>query len=149
MIHLFVADSSHTATISALLARLFDEVEHDLTYEEIAAMFAVLDADDHHSTLLAQNEAEEVVGVITLVESLSLSAGGRYGVINELYVVPEYRSEGVGRMLLDFAKLIGEKRSWTRIEVTTPGDSFDRTLQFYEREGFWRIGPRYKFIPEN
>ena len=145
MISMLIADASHTSVVALLLSQLFEEVEHDMDFEEIAEMFAELDADDHHSTLLAQNEAEEIVGLITLVESLSLSAKGRYGVISELYVVPEYRSEGVGKMLLDFAKMISKERGWTRIEVTTPGDSFDRTLQFYEREGFWRIGPRYKF----
>lgn len=145
MINLLIADASHTGIVAVLLSRLFEEVEHNLDFEELAEIFTDLDADDHHSTLLAQNEEEEIVGLITLVESLSLSAGGRYGVINELYVTPEYRSEGVGRMLLDFAKRVSEERAWTRIEVTTPGDSFDRTLQFYEREGFWRIGPRYKY----
>ena len=145
MIRLLVADESHTAEVAALLANLFEEVEHSLEFEEIAEIFAEMDADDHHSTLLALDDDDAVVGVITVVESLSLSAGGRYGVINELFVVPEYRSEGVGKMLLDFAKEIGEQRGWTRIEVTTPGDEFDKTLRFYEREGFWKIGPRYKF----
>ncbi|MEQ1744402.1 MAG: GNAT family N-acetyltransferase [Saprospiraceae bacterium] len=146
MIRLLVADESHTADVAALLALLFEEVEHHLEFEEIAEIFAEMDADDHHSTLLAvDNDTDEVAGVITVVESLSLSAGGRYGVINELFVLPEYRSEGVGKMLLDFAKEIGEQRGWTRIEVTTPGDEFDKTLRFYEREGFWKIGPRYKF----
>ncbi len=145
MIHLLIADESHTPVVAALLERLFEEVEHDLSFEEIADMFAELDADDHHSTLLAQNEAGDTVGLMTLVESLSLSANGRYGVINELYVEPEYRSEGVGKMLLDFAKMISAERGWARLEVTTPGDEFDRTLRFYEREGFWKIGPRYKY----
>ncbi|MFN0014154.1 MAG: GNAT family N-acetyltransferase [Saprospiraceae bacterium] len=146
MIRLLVADESHTADVAALLALLFEEVEHHLEFEEIAGIFAEMDADDHHSTLLAvDDDTDEVAGVITVVESLSLSAGGRYGVINELFVLPEYRSEGVGKMLLDFAKDIGEQRGWTRIEVTTPGDEFDKTLRFYEREGFWKIGPRYKF----
>ncbi|MBL7795196.1 MAG: GNAT family N-acetyltransferase [Saprospiraceae bacterium] len=145
MIKLLVADESHTAEVAALLANLFEEVEHSLEFEEIAEIFAEMDADDHHSTLLALDDDDAVVGVITVVESLSLSAGGRYGVINELFVVPEYRSEGVGKMLLDFAKEIGEQRGWARIEVTTPGDEFDKTLRFYEREAFWKIGPRYKF----
>lgn len=145
MIKMLVADASHTREVAALLAGLFEEVEHTLSFEEIAEIFAEIDADDHHSTLLAVNGDEEVVGLITLVESLSLSAGGRYGVVNELFVVPAYRSEGVGKMLLDFAKEIGEQRGWTRIELTTPGDEFDKTLRFYEREGFWKIGPRYKF----
>ncbi len=145
MINLLVADETHTAVVADLLSALFEEVEHNLGFEELAEIFAEMDADDHHSTLLALDDDGDVVGLITLVESLSLSAGGRYGVINELYVVPEYRSEGVGKMLLDFAKEIGEERGWTRLEVTTPGDEFDKTLRFYEREGFWKIGPRYKF----
>ena len=145
MISLIVANESHTNIVAALLAGLFEDVEHTLQFEDIAAIFAEMDASDHHSTFLALNEDEDAVGVITLVESLSLSAGGRYGVINELYVVPDYRSEGVGKMLLDFTKEIGAQRGWTRIEVTTPGDSFGKTLHFYEREGFFKIGPRYKF----
>lgn len=145
MIRLLVADESHTQAVAALLAGLFEEVEHNLEFEEIVEIFEELDADDHHSTLVAVNTDDDLVGVITLVESLSLSAGGRYGSINELYVVPDYRSEGVGKMLLDYAKEVGEQRGWTRIEVTTPGDEFDKTLRFYEREGFWKIGPRYKF----
>jgi len=88
----------------------------------------------------------EVVGVITLVETISLYAGGHIGVLNELYVVPEYRSEGVGKILLDAAKELGEERGWVRLEVTTPGDEYARTLRFYEREGFLLIGPRYKFM---
>lgn len=145
MISLIVADASHTTVVAALLADLFEQVEHTLEFEEIAAIFADMDASDHHSTLLAFNEDDEAVGVITLVESMSLSAGGHYGVINELYVVPEYRSEGVGKMLIDFAKEIGEQREWTRLEVTTPGDEFEKTRHFYEREGFFKIGPRYKY----
>lgn len=145
MISLIVADESHTNIVAALLAGLFEDVEHTLSFEEIAGIFADIDASDHHSTFLALNEDEDAVGIITVAESLSISAGGKYGVINELYVVPDYRSEGVGKMLLDFAKSIGEQRDWTRIEVTTPGDEFDKTLRFYEREGFMKIGPRYKF----
>lgn len=145
MITLLVANESHTGIVAALLAGLFEEVEHTLGFDEIAGIFAEMEADDHHSTLLALNEDGDAVGVITMVESLSLSAGGRYGVINELYVVPDYRSEGVGKMLLDFAKELGGQRGWTRLELTTPGDEFDKTLRFYEREGFWKIGPRYKF----
>ena len=81
-----------------------------------------------------------------MVETISLYAGGYIGVLNELYVVPAYRSEGVGKMLLDEAKTLGESRGWQRMEVTTPGDEYDKTLRFYEREGFIKIGPRYKYM---
>ncbi len=148
MIHLIVADESHTHAVASLLSALFEEVGHTPDYDTIAAIFEDIDADDRHSTLLAADD-DEIVGVVTLAETLSLYAGGRIGVLNELYVVPEYRSAGVGKILLDAAKELGEERGWTRLEVTTPGDEYERTLRFYEREGFMEIGPRYKYVMMN
>jgi len=145
MIQLIVADESYKHDVATLLAALFEEVGHSPDYDAIAAIYDEIEADDRHSTLLAMDEGE-VVGVITLVETISLYAGGHIGVLNELYVVPEYRSEGVGKILLDAAKELGEERGWVRLEVTTPGDEYARTLRFYEREGFLLIGPRYKFM---
>ena len=145
MIEFRIANASDTAAVSILLAALFEEVEHSPSADEIAEIFAEIDEDDSHSTLLALNEDEDIVGILTIVECLSISAGGKYGVLNELYVVPEYRSEGVGRMLVNEAKELAIHRNWKRLEVTTPGDEFSKTLHFYEREGFYKIGPRYCF----
>ncbi|MBL7781218.1 MAG: GNAT family N-acetyltransferase [Saprospiraceae bacterium] len=145
MLHLTVANESHNHEVASMLAALFEEVGHSPDYDAIAAIFNDIDADDRHSTLLAMDD-DEAVGVITLVETLSLYAGGYIGVINELYVMPDYRSEGVGKILLDAAKNLAEERGWVRLEVTTPGDEYARTLRFYEREGFMLIGPRYKYL---
>lgn len=145
MIHLAIADESHTAIVAEMLANLFEDVGHTLTAAEIADVFVKMDEDVMHSTLLAFNDNGDAVGVLTMVESLALYAGGRIGVINELYVVPPYRSEGVGKMLLDAAKELAEERGWQRLEVTTPGAQYEKTLRFYEREGFMPIGPRYKY----
>jgi GNAT superfamily N-acetyltransferase len=145
MIHLVIADESHTAAVAEMLANLFEEVGHTLTAPEIADIFVEMDEESIHSTLLAFNDDGDAVGVLTLVESLALYAGGRIGVVNELYVVPPYRSEGVGKILLDAAKNLAQERGWQRLEVTTPGEQYEKTLLFYEREGFLPIGPRYKF----
>lgn len=146
MIHLVVADETHTAIVAEMLANLFVDVGHTLTASEIADIFIEMDEDALHSTLLAFNDDGDAVGVLTLVESLALYAGGRIGVINELYVVPPYRSEGVGKILLDAAKSLADERGWQRLEVTTPGEQYAKTLKFYEREGFMPVGPRYKYL---
>ena len=146
MILFRIADESDTISVAYLLAALFEEVEGSPDAEAIAEMFADIDAEDTHSTLLALNEEEDIVGILTIVECLSISAGGKYGVLNELYVIPEYRSEGVGKMLVNEAKDLAFSRNWKRLEVTTPGDEFSKTLRFYEREGFYKIGPRYCYI---
>lgn len=146
MITFRTADEADTHLVSQMLADLFEEVGHTLTAAEIAEIFLHIDSDDLHSTLLALDDDGDAVGVLTIVESIALYAGGRIGVVNELYVTPEYRSEGVGKLLLDAAKELAEQRGWARIEVTTPGDDYPKTLRFYEREGFMRIGPRYKYM---
>jgi len=149
MIHLMVADETHTSIVADLLAALFEEVGHTPDADEIAAIFHEIEADDRHSTLLALDDDGDVVGILTLSQTISIYAGGYIGVLNELYVVPNYRSEGVGKILLDAAKALAEERGWKRLEVTTPGEEYAKTLRFYEREGFMAIGPRYKFMVGN
>ncbi|MDO8368815.1 MAG: GNAT family N-acetyltransferase [Saprospiraceae bacterium] len=146
MINFRIADEADTYAVSELLAALYEEVGHTPTAAEIADSFLQIDSNDLHSTLLALDDDEEPVGILTIVESIALYAGGRIGVINELYVVPKYRSEGVGKILLDAAKELAEARGWVRLEVTTPGEDYEKTLRFYEREGFMAIGPRYKYM---
>lgn len=144
MFNIILADSSHASLIGFLLENLFVEVQHFRTQDEIEAILPALEDYGAHVVLLALDEDGDPAGVMTLAETVALFAGGKVGVINELYVLPEYRSEGVGKMLLDAAREIGESNGWRRLEVTTPGEQFLRTRRFYEREGFFEIGPRYK-----
>jgi GNAT superfamily N-acetyltransferase len=82
-------------------------------------------------------------GFIALYESYALYAEGAFGAIPELYVRPKYRTNELGRRLVSQAKSLGASRGWTRLEVTTPPlPQFDRTLAFYEREGFSISGGR-------
>jgi hypothetical protein len=49
----------------------------------------------------------------------------------------------VGLRLVSEAKAFGSSRGWSSLEVTTPPlPQFDRTLAFYEREGFSIAGGR-------
>ncbi|HEX6733304.1 MAG TPA: GNAT family N-acetyltransferase [Azonexus sp.] len=83
------------------------------------------------------------VGFVALHESYALYAEGAFGTIPELYVRPAYRSKQLGLQLLSRAKAFGRSRNWTRLEVTTPPlPQFDKTLAFYEREGFSISGGR-------
>ena len=83
------------------------------------------------------------VGFLALYQSYALYTEGIYGTIPEFYVRPACRSQGVGSMLLKQARGFGQSRGWRRLEVTTPPlPEFDRTLAFYEREGFSISGGR-------
>jgi GNAT superfamily N-acetyltransferase len=92
-------------------------------------------------------ENGEVLGMITIAESFAIYAGGCYGAINELYVPPKHRDKNVGKMLVETAKDYGRDRGWKRLDVTAPpGDKWQRTVNFYLREGFTHTGPKLRFM---
>lgn len=88
-------------------------------------------------------DGEMPAGFVALYESYALYAEGAFGTIPEFYVRPAYRSQELGLQLLSTAKAFGCERGWRRLEVTTPPlPQFDRTLAFYQREGFAISGGR-------
>ena len=98
---------------------------------------------EKYFVFVARNNSEHAVGFVALYESYALYAEGPFGTIPELYVRPEYRSNNVGFHLVSQAKSFGASRGWNRLEVTTPPlPQFDKTLAFYEREGFVITGGR-------
>lgn len=87
------------------------------------------------------------MGVLTLTDHFAIYAGGRYGVIDELYVAPGHRSAGVGGMLLEAAKTLGREKAWRRLDVTAPaGEAWERTVRFYEARGFVFTGPKLRCV---
>jgi len=54
-----------------------------------------------YAVYLAQAAGAQCAGFATLCESHALYAGGSFGIIQEFYVEPQFRSAGLGRRLLD------------------------------------------------
>lgn len=100
-------------------------------------------AKQHYVVFVAYDSVQNAVGFLALYQSYALYAEGAFGTIPELYVRPAYRSGQVGLKLIAQAKAYGVTQGWTRLEVTTPPlPQFDRTLGFYQREGFSISGGR-------
>lgn len=102
---------------------------------------------DRFQVFIGRNESKEIVGILTLSETFAIYANGNYGVIDEMYVAPQYRSHGIGALLVDAAKEFGRGKGWTRIDVTAPeSERWERTRRFYEKQGFAFTGPKLKFL---
>ena len=94
---------------------------------------------------LAESDAGEHAGVLTLNGCAAIYAGGHFGEVAELYVRPAFRSQSVGSQLLRAAIEFGKTQGWTRLEVCTPPmPQWARTLSFYQQKGFIALGPRLK-----
>lgn len=143
------ATPEQSAAITEMVGELLEEImnsigekafnfDRDETKERLRQFLV-----DQRSLVFVAEDAGYEAGFIALYESYALYAEGAFGTIPELYVRPAYRSRGVGKMLVEKAKEFAAAKRWTRLEVTTPPlPQFERTLRFYEKEGFSISGGR-------
>jgi len=144
------ATKKDASTIGKLVYSLMVEVEHQSPNmnETFYAMKAgeLLGSEPANYVFIASDGYGKAVGFITIGITSAIYAEGTFGVINELYVVPEVRSSGIGKLLLDAAKRLAASKGWTRLEVTAALERVNpRAIRFYQREEFVESGPRLKF----
>jgi GNAT superfamily N-acetyltransferase len=133
--------------VGELLQEIMDRIGIDVFHfdlEETKARLVEFIEQEKNFVFVAQdNENGELIGFVTVYEGFALYAEGAFGTMAELYVRPSYRSQGIGKMLIQSVKDFADERGWKRLEVTTPPlPQFDATLSFYEREGFEISGGR-------
>ena len=127
-----------TTEISALTSSEQFDIDPEGTIQRCSELISA----GHYSVIIG-SQNNRPVAVATLAETYALYAGGKVGVIQEFYVVPELRSSGVGAMLIKEVKCFGRKQGWSCIELCTPPlPEFERTLNFYERNGLKPVGGR-------
>lgn len=141
----------HSLEVAVMVGELLEEImgtikvrAFNFVLSEASARLKEFISSDKYFVLAATDEERASdVGFVAMYESYSIYAEGAFGTIPELYVRPAYRQQQIGKELLDAAKLFGVQRGWKRLEVTTPPiPQFQRTLTFYEREGFAVSGGR-------
>lgn len=134
-----------------LIDQLITELTEDKAKVKTLRLGKILrDIVEHQDTFvsyLAKDESGEAVGVVNLMESVSVYANGRYGIISEIYVIPRHRKYGVGKLLIEKAIEHGQNKEWNRIEITAPlSNNAIKSVKFYEKMGFTHAGPRLKLI---
>ncbi len=144
-------DARNAVTVISLVAQLLyelgEEGDEAGTLDTAALAFVWREEADRHHVFLAFAPDGAPVGVATVSETFAFYANGRYGIINEMFVVPGHRSSGVGKLLLDAVKELGWSKGWRRVDVTAPeSERWKRTRAFYEKEGFTFAGPKSKFL---
>ncbi|PYI54249.1 GNAT family N-acetyltransferase [Paenibacillus flagellatus] len=148
MVSIKLATPDDSAEVAALVRRLMDEISERTG----SAAFRLQEPESKcrrylengiYTVLLAKTADGRTIGFLSLCESHSLYADGPFGIIQELYLLPEHRSSGNGSALLDEAVAVARDRGWGRLEVCTPPlPAFDRTFAFYGRNGFDIAGGR-------
>lgn len=132
--------------VGELLAEIMDAIgmqAFNFDLRETAERLEAFIRGESYFVFVARSNSANLLGFVALCESHALYAEGAFGILPEFYVRPEYRCQQIGHRLAAEAKSFALARGWKRLEVTTPPlPQFERTLAFYEREGFSITGGR-------
>ncbi len=131
--------------LSIMVGELLNEIMEKLnnkvfnfSHEETQQRIKEMISQEKYWVFIAKDKTSgENIGFASLYESYALYSEGAYGTMPELYVRPNWRSKHIGNALLNKAAEFAIDKNWHRIEVTTPPlPEFDRTLKFYQENGF-------------
>lgn len=95
----------------------------------------------------AMESEERYIGIITISVQNAIHVGGRYALIQELWVHPDYRNYKIGDQLIKAVESYCQEHDFNNIEVCLPKkeyEKFENTHYFYTKTGFIEIGPRMK-----
>jgi ribosomal protein S18 acetylase RimI-like enzyme len=134
------AEVDDAAVVSRLLWAFNTEFESPTpSAEDFAARFRKLLARDDVLVLLAEEEAA-AVGFAFLTLRPTPYFDGPVAQLEELYVRPELRDEGIGTALLTRAVELVREQGTGEMHINVDEVDTD-TRRFYERHGFTNVAP--------
>lgn len=143
MIEITPASPNEYPDICCMINELLEEIiekwgEGANEFDESAALHSLEEGIANNKLwIFVAKDGQKLVGMISLVESFALYAGGTYGTITELYIREPHRSQKIGKLLIDQVVEFAKQKKWQRLEVTTPPlPAFDRSLNFYRKYDF-------------
>ena len=145
-ISITIAGPDEYTLVIQLLKALYQELGEESSSVSFLSedLIATLTSKSQTSVYLMRS-GPEVIGIITITESQAIYAGGKYGVIDEMYVIPSHRGREAGKQMIDFVSKKAIEHGWKRVDVTAPTEArWERTRRFYEENGFVFTGPKYK-----
>lgn len=111
--------------------------DEGIAWDEVRVLSALdaLLSHPQHGRLMLLERAGERVGYFIVGFCFSLEFGGRFGLLDELYVLPAHRGGGIGKRALDEveALCVAEGLDSVRLEVS---DDNDLAREIYRRRGY-------------
>ncbi|GAB3929196.1 GNAT family N-acetyltransferase [Larkinella terrae] len=127
------------------LYRFICELEEaDLNASAFRAIFQRNLTDRRVHYLVAEVD-NEVVGFISCHVQYLLHHTGKVGEIQELYVMPEYRNQQIGRQLVAALEQLASEHGFVNLEVTA-NQKRTHTHRFYQQLTF--RPSHFKFVKE-
>lgn len=139
-----LANPSDLEPVLCLVNRLLEELGGKaLTVQATSATFSRLVEEEDAGSVVVGEEDGRIVAVCTMSFQDAIRTAGTYAIVQEMYVVPEFRSVGLGARLMEYALSEAHKHGCSVVELGTPANGV-RQEQFYQRLGFQAVGLRLR-----
>ena len=122
--------------ICQLLAILFEQ-EHEFTPntdKQSTALRHIISQPEIGTILLARQD-EKILGMASLLYTISTACGGKVALLEDMIVLPDWRNAGLGSLLLGYAIAHAKSRNCLRITLLTDAENH-AAQHFYSRHGF-------------
>lgn len=130
------ATSADIPALCQLLTLLFAqeaEFQPDIAVQQ-RGLNAILTNADVGEILVARQNVQ-IVGMVSLLYSISTALGGRVALLEDMVVAPLLRGSGLGSQLLTAAITHAQQRGCLRITLLTDADNYVAQA-FYQKQGF-------------
>lgn len=131
-----LATETDIPALCQLLNELFTQ-EAEFQADEAAQCrgLAAIIADPAIGHILVARQEGRVLGMVSLLYSISTALGARVAWLEDMVVAAEFRGAGYGRLLLERAISFAQAQGCRRLTLLTDVDNL-RAQQFYLKQGF-------------
>ena len=101
---------------------------------QVVGLSKVIKGKDIGDILVVRQEAG-IIAMVNLLYSVSTALGSRVVVLEDMVVLPQFRNQGIGSKLLDYAIQFAKEQGCKRITLLTDYDNYD-AHRFYQKHSF-------------
>lgn len=129
------AIASDQEGILELMRGYCEEVATPLSDEHLIDALGPLIANEQLGDLLVAEQGGELAGYLVITWGWGIESGGAEALIDEMYVAPRYRNEGVGTLLMTEAQSRASAKDVKVIFLETEQNN-PESRELYDRLGF-------------
>lgn len=119
-----------------LLNVLFaQDIEFEPDYKKQKAGLEQIISNPSVGEILVMKIDGKVVGMVSLLYSISTALGGKVAILEDMVVAKEFRRKGLGKELLHEAIAFAQKHGCLRLTLLTDFDN-ESAIKFYQSAGF-------------